>query len=118
MFFRLLWVTLFPFSPALASPRFRLAGLCLAFSLWKLVSDKRVVFVRGGRPNGMVQLLFETVSLSGAFVKTTALAVACLWPDFPMVIGYGLLVIGIERDGNGKRWLPRRLAQIIIVNSE
>ena len=30
----------------------------------------------------MVQLLVETVSLSGAFVKTTALAVACLWPDW------------------------------------
>jgi hypothetical protein len=29
----------------------------------------------------MVHLLFETVSLSGAFAKTTALAVACLWPD-------------------------------------
>ena len=48
--------------------------------LW--VSEMRVVFVRGGRPNGMVQLLVETVSLSGAFAKTTALAVACLWPDW------------------------------------
>ena len=56
----------------------------------------------------MVQLLVETVSLSGAFAKTTALAVACLWPDFPMVIGYGLLVIekGVRNNGGG--WWLRR----------
>ena len=72
--------------------------------LW--VSEMRVVFVRGGRPNGMVQLLVETVSLSGAFVKTTALAVACLWPDFPMVIGYGLLVI--EKGGTERLWVRVR----------
>ena len=62
----------------------------------------------------MAQLLVETVSLSGAFVKATALAVACLWPDFPMVIGYGLLVIE-KGDGTivGEGSMPRRLAQII-----
>ena len=83
-----------------------MAGLCLAFSLWQWGLEMRVVFVRGGRPNGMVQLLVETVSLSGAFAKTTALAVACLWPDFPMVIGYGLLVI--EKGGTERLWVRVR----------
>ncbi|MBR4647868.1 MAG: hypothetical protein IKO75_12210 [Bacteroidales bacterium] len=66
----------------------------------------------GGRPNGMVQLLFETLSLSGAFVKATALAVACLWPDWgrEFIIG-GWCSTGVR--GAGKRygrgdWMVRR----------
>ena len=42
------------FALALASPRFRLAGQCLPFSLKWWVSVMRVVFGRGGMPNGMV----------------------------------------------------------------
>jgi len=49
-------VALVPFVPALASSRFRLAGQSLAFSLRRWVSVMRVVFGRGGRPNGMVHL--------------------------------------------------------------
>ena len=45
------------FLPALASPRFRLARQSLPFSLVRWLSGKRVVFGRGGRPNGKVQLL-------------------------------------------------------------
>ena len=52
--------------PALAGRRFRLAGCCLAFSLWRWLSILRVVFGGGGWPNGMVQLLFGAVSLFAA----------------------------------------------------
>ena len=47
-----------PFSLALAGLSFRLVGLYLAFSLGRWVSAMRDVFGRGGRPNGMVHLLF------------------------------------------------------------
>ena len=47
-----------PFPPALASLRFRLASQSLAFSVGRWVTEVRVVFGRGGWPNGMVQLLF------------------------------------------------------------
>ncbi len=52
--------------PALAGRRFRLARQGLAFPLAKWVSAMRGVFGWGGRPNGMVHLLFGTVSLFAA----------------------------------------------------
>ena len=57
---------------ALASPRFRLAGLCLAFSLWWWLSLVSVVFGRGVRPNGMVQLLFVTLCSRGYSVTVSS----------------------------------------------
>ena len=56
-FFLHLRVALLPFFPALASSSFRLAGQGVALALAKWVSEMRVVFVRGGRPSGMVHLL-------------------------------------------------------------
>ena len=53
------------FLPALASPRFRLARQSLPFSLVRWLSGKRAVFGRGGRPNGMVQLLVVSVCAGG-----------------------------------------------------
>ncbi len=58
-----------PFSLALASRRFRLAGRGLAFPLAKWVSEVRVVSVSGGRPNGMVHLLVVSVCLVATFAK-------------------------------------------------
>ena len=48
---------------ALASPSFRLAGQGIVLTLAKWFSEMRVVFVRGGWPNGMVQLLAVSVCL-------------------------------------------------------
>ena len=64
-FVLLLRVALFPFQPALASPSFRLAGCRLAFSIWQWVSEVRIVFGLGGRPNGMVHLLVVDVCAGG-----------------------------------------------------
>ena len=50
-----------PLIPALADPRFRLAGQRIAFSLGRWLSEARVVFDSGWRPNGMVHLLVVIV---------------------------------------------------------
>ena len=55
-------VTLFSLLRALASRGFRLAGQRLAFSLVWWWSEIRGIFGGGGRPNGMVHLLFGAVS--------------------------------------------------------
>ena len=58
-----------PLFPALAIPRFRLAGQGVALTLAKWVSEVRVVSVSGGGPNGMVHLLVVSVCLVATFAK-------------------------------------------------
>ena len=52
------------------------------FDVMQWVSAKRVVFVRGGRPNGMVHLLVVSVCLFATCAKKPGLkgSVAMPWP--------------------------------------
>ena len=86
-------------SPALASPRFRLAGQGLAFSLGRWLSEVHVVFVRVGRPNGMVQLLFVAVSLFAAreWVRARGLGGS---PRNVLILSDGL-ALGMEAEMDG-----------------